>query len=57
MNDPEGTYANGFGAKFDKKSQNQLALPMVVQWQKGKTVTVFPKDAILDGVSVIGGDE
>ena len=49
---PIGSYANGFGAKFDKMSQNQLALPTVVQWQSGKTVTVFPEIAKLEGMSV-----
>ncbi len=52
-NKPLGTYATGYGAKFNDKHQNVLALPLVVQWQSGKTVTVYPKDAALDTAKVL----
>lgn len=44
---PLGTYATGYGAKFDDNMQNVLALPTGLQWQGGKTVTVYPEDAKL----------
>ena len=52
LDHPVGTYANGFGAKFDKTFQNTLALPTVVQWQSGKLLTVFPAQASLPGTGV-----
>ena len=42
---PEGTTPTGWGAKFDEKGQNQRARPFLLQWQGGKLVTVFPKEA------------
>lgn len=45
MDKPAKSYATGFGAKFDDKFQNTRAFPTVVQWQSGKLVTVFPKEA------------
>jgi branched-chain amino acid transport system substrate-binding protein len=53
---PQGTYANGFGATFDDTFQNTSALPTVVQWQDGATVTVYPQDAAADGAQVIGAN-
>lgn len=50
MDRPEGSYATGFGVKFDKNFQNLRASPNTAQWQSGKMVTVFPKQAILPGV-------
>ena len=52
MDHPLGTYANGFGAKFDDTFQNTLALPTVVQWQSGKLLTVYPVQASLPGTKV-----
>lgn len=45
MDKPAKSYATGFGVKFDDKFQNTRAFPTVVQWQSGKLVTVYPKDA------------
>ncbi len=50
---PLGTSAAGFGEKFDDKFQNTLALPTVVQWQSGKTVTVYPENAAPAGAKPV----
>ena len=50
---PAGTFANGFGEKFDANFQNTNALLTVVQWQSGKTVTVYPEAARVSGGSLI----
>lgn len=52
MDKAEGSYATGFGVKFDKNFQNLRASPNTAQWQSGKMVTVFPKQAILPGVTL-----
>lgn len=49
---PEHSYPTGFGLKFDKNFQNVRALFTASQWQGGKLVTVFPKAAVLPGVTV-----
>lgn len=49
---PESSYPSGFGAKFDKNFQNVRAEFTVSQWQGGKMVTVFPKKAVLPGVTL-----
>jgi branched-chain amino acid transport system substrate-binding protein len=49
---PENTYPSGFGAKFDGVFQNVRAQFTASQWQDGKLVTVFPKDAVLAGVKL-----
>ena len=54
MDKPAKSYATGFGAKFDAKFQNTRAFPTLVQWQSGKVVTVFPTDAALPGVKLVG---
>jgi branched-chain amino acid transport system substrate-binding protein len=50
---PLGSYATGYGAKFDSHYQNTLALPTVLQWQGGKVVTVYPKEAALPDSKVV----
>lgn len=50
---PLGSYATGYGAKFDETHQNVMALPLVTQWQKGKVVTVYPQEAALDEAEVL----
>lgn len=50
---PLGTSAAGFGEKFDENFQNTLALPTVVQWQSGKTVTVYPVEAAPPGAAPV----
>ena len=52
MDKPDNTYASGFGAKFDKNFQNVRAQFTTSQWQVGKMVTVFPKEAVLPGVAI-----
>lgn len=49
---PENSYPSGFGAKFDKSFQNVRASFTASQWQNGKMVTVFPKNAVLPGVTL-----
>ena len=52
MDKPTGSYATGFGVKFDKNFQNQRASPTTAQWQSGKMVVVFPKNAAPTGVTL-----
>ena len=52
LDKPEGTYATGFGVKFDKNFQNLRASPNTAQWQSGKMVTVFPKQAAPAGATL-----
>lgn len=52
MDKPLRTYPGGYGVKFDEKGQNTRALPVVVQWQSGVPVTVFPKEAVGDGAAL-----
>ncbi len=52
MDKPEGSYATGFGVRFDKNFQNLRATPNTAQWQSGKMVTVFPKQAASPGVTL-----
>jgi branched-chain amino acid transport system substrate-binding protein len=47
------SYATGFGAKFDAQFQNTRAFPTVVQWQGGKIVTVYPKEAAQPNVKLV----
>ncbi len=42
---PEGATPTGWGAKFDETGQNQRARPLLMQWQGGKPVTIFPAEA------------
>ncbi|MES2536951.1 MAG: ABC transporter substrate-binding protein [Pseudomonadota bacterium] len=52
MDKPAGSYATGYGVKFDKNFQNLRASPTTVQWQGGKLVTVFPKKAVVPGATL-----
>ena len=52
LDKPYGSYATGFGVKFDKDFQNQRASPTTAQWQSGKLVTVFPKGAVPAGATL-----
>ena len=52
LDKPEGTYASGFGAKFDDKMQNTRASFTASQWQSGAMVTVYPKEAVLPNVTL-----
>jgi len=53
MDKPLKSYATGFGVKFDPKFQNTRAFPTLVQWQSGKVVTVYPKDAAQPDVKLV----
>jgi branched-chain amino acid transport system substrate-binding protein len=53
MDKPAGSYPTGFGVKFDDKMQNLRANPAIVQWQGGKLVTVYPKEAVQSGVKLV----
>jgi branched-chain amino acid transport system substrate-binding protein len=52
MDKPENSYPSGHGMRFDKSFQNVRAGFTVSQWQGGKMVTVFPKPAVLPGVTL-----
>ena len=49
---PDSTYPTGFGTRFDKSYQNTRAYFTASQWQSGKMVTVFPKAAVLQDVTL-----
>lgn len=49
---PEHSFPSGFGVKFDKNFQNLRAQFTGSQWQGGRLVTVYPKEAVLPGVTV-----
>jgi branched-chain amino acid transport system substrate-binding protein len=53
MDKPLGSYATGYGVKFDETFQNTRAAPTVKQWQGGKVVTVFPTAAAAEGAKLI----
>ncbi len=52
MDKPLGTQVGGYGVKFDDKFQNSRGLPVLVQWQGGKTYTIYPKEARAPGVTL-----
>ena len=41
---------NSWGARFDEKGQNTLALPVVAQWQSGTLRTVLPREAAISAL-------
>lgn len=52
MDKPLRSYPTGWGLKFDDKFQNTRAEFVVIQWQNGKQVTVFPMEARSEGVTL-----
>lgn len=42
LDQPEGTLANGWGWRLDERGQNTRAHPVLLQWQAGRAVAVFP---------------
>ncbi len=42
-----GSSASGWGFSFGENGQNQLATTNVMQWQKGKLVTVYPESVAI----------
>lgn len=54
MDKPVGSYSTGWGVKFDNNFQNERAFMATHQWQSGKMVSVFPKSAVVQGVTLSG---
>jgi branched-chain amino acid transport system substrate-binding protein len=52
MDKPVGSYPGGYGVKFDANFQNTRAFPVVIQWQSGIPVTVYPKEAANAGTTL-----
>ena len=52
LDKPENSYPSGYGVRFDKQFQNVRTGFTVSQWQGGKLVTVFPKVAVVPGVTL-----
>jgi branched-chain amino acid transport system substrate-binding protein len=52
LDKPENSYPSGYGARFNKNFQNQRTGFTVSQWQGGKMVTVYPRMAVLPGVTL-----
>lgn len=45
LDHPEGHLPNGWGFRLDERGQNTRARPVMLQWQAGRPVTVFPGEA------------
>ncbi len=45
LDHPEGGLANGWGWRLDERGQNTRATPVLLQWQAGRPVAVFPPAA------------
>jgi branched-chain amino acid transport system substrate-binding protein len=45
LDHPEGALANGWGWRMDERGQNTRATPVLLQWQAGRPVAVFPPAA------------
>ena len=52
LDKPDNSYPTGFGVRFDKNFQNLRAGFTTSQWQNGQMVTVYPKAAVVPGVTV-----
>jgi branched-chain amino acid transport system substrate-binding protein len=52
MDKPLRSYPGGYGVKFDANFQNTRAVPVVVQWQSGIPVTVYPTEAANAGTTL-----
>ena len=52
LDKPENSYPSGYGVRFDKQFQNVRTGFTVSQWQGGKLSTVFPKVAVVPGVTL-----
>ncbi len=50
---PLGKTANGWGVKFDQGGQNVQAPAFITQWQGGKLVTVWPRNAAVAEPKII----
>jgi len=47
LDHPEGGLANGWGWRLDERGQNTRATPVLLQWQAGRPVAVFPPAAAM----------
>jgi branched-chain amino acid transport system substrate-binding protein len=45
LDQPEGQWANGWGFRLEERGQNSRARPVLLQWQAGRPIAVFPADA------------
>lgn len=45
LDQPEGQLPNGWGFRLDERGQNIRARPVLLQWQAGRPVAVFPAEA------------
>jgi branched-chain amino acid transport system substrate-binding protein len=45
LDQPAGQLPNGWGWRLDDRGQNTRATPVLLQWQAGRPVTVFPPEA------------
>jgi len=45
LDQPEGQWPNGWGFRLDERGQNTRARPLLLQWQAGRPVAVFPPEA------------
>lgn len=45
LDQPAGSLPNGWGWRLDERGQNTRATPVLLQWQAGRPVTVFPAEA------------
>ena len=52
MDKPLRSYPGGYGVKFAANFQNTRAVPVVVQWQSGIPVTVYPTEAANAGTTL-----
>lgn len=47
LDQPAGALPNGWGWRLDERGQNARATPVLLQWQAGRAVAVFPEAAAL----------
>lgn len=45
LDQAEGQWPNGWGFRMDDRGQNTRARPVLLQWQAGRPVAVFPNEA------------
>lgn len=45
LDQPTGQLPNGWGWRLDERGQNTRAAPVLLQWQAGRPVAVFPPEA------------
>ena len=45
LDQPDGQWPNGWGFRLDDRGQNTRARPVLLQWQAGRPIAVFPSEA------------